>query len=198
MGLSNAIAGGIMMISFVLVMSIIPDILNDSATLSQAASARADIENSSARTSVEVQSMTQVSSDKIQIVSINDGMTKLSQYEDFSALITYDANRTSTGVPIDVCLPPLCTFQKVRVTEQLSYAGKGSAAELTMDAGTWVVYSFDSSLDQHVDPQIVNPGEEFTLRLRTAERIWTDGTDTLIYCTLATDSGVVISKEAVF
>lgn len=174
MGISNAVSGGIMLISFVYVMVMIPGLFEQNVTVNSAMSERAALDDTISRTKLTITDLGKVGDDIVEATLSNDGTTKLWKYEKFTAIITYDAN--VTGV-------------RSRITEYPSYGGITASGP----AGTWVMYSFDPDLDS-IDPQMVNPGETFKIRLRNQHDF---ADNSVVLLTLSTDNGIIASRSEV-
>ena len=107
MGLSVAIAGGIVLTVMIFVMMSIPGILDPIFSMEDASSKISKIENAILKTDVEISSLTaQSGDDMLSFEILNTGDEKLWDFDNFDLIITYDAD--IGGI-------------KTRVTEELSY-----------------------------------------------------------------------------
>jgi archaellum component FlaF (FlaF/FlaG flagellin family) len=174
-GLSSAIAGGIMMtmISIVLLMAI-PTIVSTNVSMNRAYSERAQLETEYLRTSISMSSLQASPADDIVTITIaNDGSSKLWNYQKFSLFITYDAQ--------------VAPLQEERRTEVLVYQG----ITQDVDAGRWGI---DAFVSDGVDPQIVNPDESFTIVCRLGYNTTAIGD---LSAVISTDNGMTTTKSVV-
>jgi len=177
-GISNALAGGIMLIAMVYVILGIPGLLEGNAAMSGALVQRSSADDETLKTSIDITALSLVAGNTVINVDLaNDGTTKQWEYSKFTVIATYDANVTGS---------------RVRTTEQLSYGGISSSPA----AGQWVMYSFDPSTDSYVDPQVVNPGEQFVIRIRPQNAIYE--TNPSVHVAVSTPNGVVASMGGTF
>jgi archaellum component FlaF (FlaF/FlaG flagellin family) len=175
MGISNAVSGGIMMITMVYVMLTIPGMLDRDAAMSNAIAQRARSDDAELKTGISITSISLVpGGSAISVELANDGSTKLWEYSKFTVIAAYDANVTGN---------------RARTTEELEYGGISATPA---QAGQWVISSFDSSMDSYVDPQVVNPGEQFTIKLKPQNPIYASSPSA--YITVSTQNGVTASK----
>ncbi|AIC15224.1 hypothetical protein [Nitrososphaera viennensis] len=174
MGISNAVSGGIIMITMVYVMLAIPGILDRNTALSSAIAQRARSDDAELKTEISITSLSLApGGSTINAELANDGSTKLWEYSKFTVIATYDANVTGN---------------RVKTTEELEYGGISP----TPAAGQWVIYSFDPSIDSYVDPQVVNPGEQFTIKIKPQNPIYTSSP--VVYVAVSTQNGVTAGK----
>ncbi len=174
MGLSIAISGSIVLMTLVnITMTIFVLTSTASISMSQVLSDRSGIENASLNTSARIESVQAVANDAQLLIMLNNtGLTKLWSYDNFDVIVTYDANMTGT---------------KVRVTEQLTYAGITN----TVPPGKWGIMQF---VDDFVDPQIVNHAEKVELKCSLENVIYPNGVLSVI---VSTDAGAVATKSVV-
>ncbi|MEW6604437.1 MAG: hypothetical protein AB1351_07070 [Thermoproteota archaeon] len=176
MGLSAAIAGGIMMtmISIMLLMAI-PAIVNANVSMNHAYSERVQLDTEYLRTSISISSLqASPADDTVTITVTNDGSGKLWNYQKFSLFITYDAQVSPS--------------QEERRTEELVYQG----ITQSVDAGKWGI---DGFVDDGVDPRIVNPDESFTIVCRLGYNITAAAGD--LSAVISTDNGVTATRSVV-
>ncbi len=103
----------------------------------------------------------------------NTGSTKLWNYQKFTVLVQYNGQ-----------VAPLVSQPE---TEQLVYRGLGTSPP----AGAWSIGQF---INDHVDPQIVNPGESAVLYCHLSTPLYTSGNVTVV---VATDSGAQTTGSGV-
>lgn len=175
MGLSAAIAGGIMMtmISIVLLMAI-PTMVNANVSTNRAYSERAQLDTEYLRTSISISSLqASPAVDTVTITVVNDGSNKLWNYDKFSLFITYDAQ--------------VAPLQEQRLTEELVYQG----ITHSVDAGRWGI---DEFVDDGVDPRIVNPDESFIIICKLGYNTTATGD---LSAVISTDNGVTVTRSVV-
>lgn len=167
-----------MLIAMVYVVLGIPGLLDGNAAMSDALTQRSEADSEILKTSIDITALSLVSgSTVINVDMTDDGNTKLWEYGKFTVIATYDANMTGT---------------RVKTTEQLSYGGISANPA----SGQWVMYSFDPYTDSYVDPQVVNPGEQFTIRIKPQNPIFSAGPS--VHVAVSTPNGVVASRGGTF
>lgn len=167
-----------MLIAMVYVILGVPGLLDGNAAMSGALVQRYSADDEMLKTSIDITVLSLVSGNTVISADlVNDGTTKQWEYSKFTVIVTYDANITDN---------------RVRTTEQLSYGGISSSPT----AGEWVMYSFDPSTDSYVDPQLVNPGEQFTIRIKPQNPIYQSSPS--VHVAVSTPNGVVASMGDVF
>jgi flagellar protein FlaF len=171
MGISNAVAGGIMTITMVYVIMTLPGLFDRNVSVSNTLLYRSQQDDEAAKTSIGVSSLSLPSATTIGANVTNTGSTKVWDYSRFTVIVTYDANVTNS---------------RVRTTEMLSYGG----ITATPAAGQWSISSFDAG-DQYNDPQIVNPGEQFSIRITPQNAIYPNPA---VVLTISAPNGAVASK----
>jgi archaellum component FlaF (FlaF/FlaG flagellin family) len=175
LGLSAAIAGGIIMVMIVAVLLMaIPAVLNANVSMNRAYSERAQLDTEYLRTSIKISSLQALPANDTVIITINNGgSNKLWNYAKFSVFITYDGQLT----PV----------QSQRMTEKLTYQG------ITQDvsAGRWGITGFT---DDGIDPQIMNPDESITILCRIGYNTTSTGD---LSAVISTDNGVTATKSVV-
>lgn len=178
MGISNAVSGGIIMITMVYVMLTIPGMLDRNTAMSNAIAQRARSDDSELKTEISITSLSLApGGSTINVELANGGSTKLWEYSKFTVIATYDANFTGS---------------RVKTTEEMEYGGIAA----TPAAGQWVIYSFDPSIDSYVDPQVVNPGEQFTIKIHPHNPVY--ASSPAVYVAISTQNGVTASRGGVF
>jgi hypothetical protein len=174
-GLSAAIAGGIMMtmISIVLLMAI-PTIVDANVSMNRAYSERTQLDTEYLKTSISTSSLqASPADDTVTITVANDGSSKLWNYEKFSLFIAYDAQ--------------VAPLQGERLTEELVYQG----ITQSVDAGEWGIDGFVNDI---IDPRIVNPDESFTIICKLGYNTTTSGD---LSAVISTDNGVTATRSVV-
>lgn len=165
MGVSNIASGGIILVALVVVLMTIPNLLDDSILLQDAATQITDIEDSIAKTEINVNTIVAptTNSDEISFSIDNTGEEKLWNFEKFSVIITYDPASGKT-------------------TETLSFDGDCGAGQPTQ--GTWCNDGITTDL---LDPDILNPGESMDVRATVSDNFATG----VAIVAVSTDNGVL-------
>jgi archaellum component FlaF (FlaF/FlaG flagellin family) len=173
MGISNAVSGGIMMITMVYVMLTLPGMLDRNAAMSNAVAQRARSDDVEIKTEIAITSLSLApGGSTINVEIANKGSTKLWEYPKFTVIATYDANVTGS---------------RVKATEEMQYGGISA----TPAAGQWVISSFDP-MDSYVDPQVVDPGEQFTISIKPQNPVYASSPEA--YVAVSTQNGMTASK----
>jgi archaellum component FlaF (FlaF/FlaG flagellin family) len=164
MGLSVAIAGGIVMVTIMMVFLSIPNVVNTIFSIGEVTSKSSQVNDLVSKTKISVQEMyTQTGSPRVNFTLNNEGSTTLWDFDNFNVLIEY------TGAISG------------KKTEQLSYNGECLGA--VPPAGQWCIQSI---LNDVADPKLLNSDERAS--------IWTNLNENLVSAiaivTVATDNGV--------
>lgn len=168
MGLSVAIAGGIIMFALVYMLLMLPGVVDQTTSVTKASSEIADIENSILKTNIAMSSLTATaSSTTIDFTITNSGTEKLWNYEKFSLIITYPISGSTNK------------------TESFTYQ---SGVCGTPSAGKWCVTSISSDA---IDPKILNTDEILNGRATSSTTLAAGGT---AYATISTDKGITATR----
>jgi archaellum component FlaF (FlaF/FlaG flagellin family) len=167
MGLSVAIAGGIVMFSLVYILLMLPGVVDQTTSITKASSTISEVENSILKTNIEMSAFSATSgSTTMDFTITNSGTEKLWDYAKFNLIITYPiAGNTNK-------------------TESFTYQ---SGACGTPAAGKWCVVSISSD---NFDPNILNTNEALNGRATSSTSL---GAGTA-YATLSTDMGVTATR----
>ncbi len=166
MGLSIAIAGGIMMFTFVYVMMTLPGIVDKTISITDASSDISKIEDSITKTTMDVNSISaSVGSQAITFSIDNSGTEKLWNYQKFNVIITYKGTST-------------------KQTESLAYYGSCSGSP---PSGYWCL---DSISDDNLEPKILNTGETLNVKSTVSQNAQTGP----IIVIVSADNGVTASR----
>lgn len=167
MGLSVAIAGGIVMFSLVYILLMLPGVVDQTTSITKASSSISDVENSILKTNIAMSAFSgTAASDTMDFTITSSGTEKLWNYEKFSLIVTYPIAGSTNK------------------TESFTYQ---SGACATPAAGKWCVVSMSSD---NFDPNILNTNEALNGRLTSTIDLNT-GT---VYATISTDIGVTASR----
>ena len=175
MGISNALAGGIIMMALVYVLLSVPGLVDRHFAVSNALLQRSQADDLAQKTSITISSLSLVSGNTISANVSNTGNTKLWEYSKFTVIATYDANVSGS---------------RVKTTEHLTYGG----ITTTPGAGQWVLHSFDPAIDSYVDPRVVNPGEQFVIRFKPHGTIHSSPS---VLVAMSTENGALTSRGGV-
>ena len=167
MGLSVAIAGGIVMFALVYILLMLPGVVDQTGSVTKASSEISDVENSVLKTNIGMSALSASSgSSTIDLTITSSGTEKLWNYEKFSLIVTYPiAGNTNK-------------------TESFTYQSGACASPA---AGKWCIVSITSDT---VDPNILNTNEALNARMTSSQTLST-GT---VYATLSTDRGVTVAR----
>ena len=175
MGISNALAGGIIMMGLVYVLLSVPGLVDRHFAVSSALLQRTQADDLAQETSITISSLSLASADTVSVTISNTGNTKLWEYSEFTVIATYDADVSGS---------------RVKTTEQLAYGGISASP----GAGQWVLHSFDPAIDSYVDPRVVNPGEQFVIRFKPQGTIHSSPS---VLVAMSTENGAVTSRGGV-
>lgn len=168
MGLSVAIAGGIIMFALVYILLMLPGVVDQTTSVTKASSEIVDIENSILKTNIAMSSLTATAANTtISFTITNSGTEKLWNYEKFSLIITYPISGSTNK------------------TESFTYQ---SGACGTPSAGKWCVTSISSDA---IDPKILNTDEILNGRATSSTTPAAGGT---AYATISTDKGITATR----
>ena len=163
MGLSVAIAGGIVMVTIMLIMLSIPTVVDTIFSIGEISSQSSKINDLVSKTNINIPELyTSAASPRVNFTLTNEGSTTLWNFNKFNVLVEY------TGAVSG------------KKTEQLTYAGSC----VGLAAGQWCVQSI---LNDIADPNLLNSGEKANIRTRLNENL----ANTLAIVTVATDNGVI-------
>jgi hypothetical protein len=167
MGLSVAIAGGIVMFSLVYILLMLPGVVDQTTAVSKASSTISEVENSILKTNIVMSAFSATSGSTTMDFSItSSGTEKLWNYEKFNLIITYPiAGNTNK-------------------TQSFTYQ---SGACGTPAAGKWCITSISGD---SFDPNILNTNEVLNGRATSSTTL---GVGTA-YATISTDTGVTASR----
>lgn len=172
MGLSIAIAGGIMAFALMYVITSFGIVSDNSMKVSYASSSRLNIDDSSSKTNINVVSIDGASSNIVNFTITNNGNTKLWNYDKFTVIVTYDANISGS---------------KITKTDQLTYE-----KTCTSTQRKWCNLQFINDLQ---DPGILNSGESLQIKSKLLNSVYS--TNKLVRVVIATDNGVISSKSVI-
>lgn len=169
MGLSVAIAGGIVMFVMVYVMLVIPNMVDQTISISRASSDISEIESSALRTSILVSSLTVTDAENgyVQLAIENTGTEKIWDFEKFDLIITYQIDSAPWNN-----------------TESMTYSGGCSPDPASKN---WCKQSIT---DDIIDPNILNNGETLVARAKVSQAIDSG----LVISTVSTSNGIVADR----
>jgi len=167
MGLSVAIAGGIVMFSLVYILLMLPGVVDQTTSVTKASSTISDVENSILKTNISMSAFSATSgSTTMNFTITNSGTEKLWEYSKFNLIITYPiAGNTNK-------------------TESFTYQ---SGACGIPAAGKWCIVSITGD---NFDPNILNTDEALNGRATSSTSLDV-GT---AYATISTGNGVTASR----
>ena len=150
MGLSVAIAGGIVMFSMIYVMLMLPNMIDQTVSINKASSDILEIENAIIKTDISMSSLTvtDTTNGYVQFNVQNSGAEKLWNFTNFDLIVTYPISASPWNK-----------------TESLLYSEGCNPEPAT---GTWCMQSISSD---NIDPNILNNGETMTARGKVTQTV---------------------------
>ncbi len=110
MGLSIVVAGGIVMIAIMSMLFVVPSVIESMVEIDDIASQVLMLNDEISKTSIDMQSLT-VIDDIVKFGLLDDDIEKLWNYDDFTLIVTYDADISGT---------------KTMITEEFTYNSTAS------------------------------------------------------------------------
>ena len=167
MGLSVAIAGGIVLFALMYILLMLPGVVDQTSSITKASSEISEIENSILKTNISMSTLSATSgSSTIDFTISSSGTEKLWNYEKFNLIVTYPI----TG--------------NTNKTESFAYQSGACASPA---AGKWCIVSITSDT---IDPNILNTNEALNARMTSSQTL---NTGTVIV-TISTDRGVTATR----
>lgn len=172
MGLSVAIAGGIVMVTIMLVMLAIPNMVSTIFSIGEVNSISSKVDDSVSKTNINVDAIiTKVGSPRVNFTLTNTGSTTLWDYNHFNVLAEY------TGAVSG------------KRTESLSLWSANPNAEclgVVPPAGQWCIQSI---LNDVANPKLLNSNEKASIWTRLNENL----ANSVAIVTAGTDNGVTFT-----
>jgi len=164
MGLSVAIAGGIVMVTIMLLFLSIPNLVNTIFSIGEVTSLNSKNDDSMSKTKISVSEVsTMVGSAQVNFTLSNEGSVTLWDYTNFNVLIEYTGAITG------------------KITQPLSFSGQCPAA--LPPVGNWCIEYISNDI---ADPKLLNSGEKARIRTTLTENLAVSN----IIIGVATDNGV--------
>lgn len=172
MGLSVAIAGGIVMITITLVMLTIPNVVSNIFSIGEVSSQSSKINDSVSKTTIKVNEIiTKVGSPRVNFTLTNIGSTTLWDYNNFNVLTEY------TGAVSGKRTEPLSLW---------SANPNGRCLGVVPPAGQWCIQSISNDV---ANPNLINSNEKATIWTRLVENL----ANSVAVVTAGTDNGVIFT-----
>ena len=169
MGLSVAIAGGIVMVTIMLVMLSIPTVVNTIFSIGEVSSTNSKANDLVSKTDISIKEMyTKTGSPRVNFTLNNVGSTTLWDFNHFNVLVEY------TGAISG------------KKTQPLSYFGNCNGA--APPVGRWCIQSISNDV---VDPKLLNFGEIANIRTSLNENL----ASLTAIVAVATDNGVTFKTN---
>ena len=169
MGLSVAIAGGIVMVTIMFIFLSIPNLVNTIFSVGEVTSQNSKVNDLVSKTEINVKEMyTKIGSPRLNFTLNNDGSTTLWDFNNFNVLIEY------TGAISG------------KKTQQLSYFGECLGA--APPVGQWCIQSISNDV---ADPKLLNFGETANIRTSLNENL----ASLTAIVAVATDNGVTFKTS---
>lgn len=149
MGLSIAVAGAIILISMVLVLYVFSGTAMSVFSLGEVSTEVSEYNDSISKSEISLHHVsTLVGSPNINLTLRNDGQVKTWRFPMYDVLVTYDGAISG------------------KLTEELSYSGDCLGG--VPASGNWCIQSISRDV---LDPGILNPTEEASIRMRVNENL---------------------------
>jgi len=172
MGLSVAIAGGIVMVTIMLVMLSIPNMVSTIFSIGEVNSISSKVDDSVSKTNINVDAIiTKVGSPRVNFTLNNPGSTTLWDYNHFNVLTEY------TGA---------ISGKRTETLSLWSANPNGQCLGVVPPAGQWCIQSI---LNDVVNPNLINSNEEASIWTRLNENL----ANSVAIVTVGTDNGVTFS-----
>ena len=172
MGLSVAIAGGIVMVTIMVVMLSIPNMVSTIFSIGEVNSISSKVDDSVSKTDIIVDSiLTKVGSPRVNFTLNNQGSTTLWDFNKFNVLVEY------TGAISG------------KRTEQLSLwpaNPNGECLGAIPPTGQWCIQSISGDV---ANPKLLNSNEKASIRTRLNENL----ANSVAIVTAGTDNGVIFT-----
>ena len=178
MGLSIAIAGGIVCATLIGVVSILFSVTDQVYEVNSARSQNFDLENILIHTNVATSNLVATqNNNKVSLSLENTGLEKLWNYDNFNFIVTYTA---------DIGGSPKLVSEQVTYNSAQSFGNQGCST-VPSSSSRWVIDSITNDL---MDPRILNSHEIGSICIRLSNNIYSSSTVTV---NLSTDSGKTTS-----
>ena len=172
MGLSVAIAGGIVMVTIMLVMLSIPNMVNTIFSIGEVTSQSSKVDDSVTKTNINVDAIiTKVGSPRVNFTLTNQGSTTLWDYNKFNVLVEY------TGAVSGQRTEPLSLW---------TANPNGKCLGVVPPTGQWCIQSI---LNDVANPELINSDEEASIWTRLNENL----ANSVAIVTVGTDNGVTFT-----
>ena len=178
MGLSIAIAGGIVCATLVGVVSILFSVTDQIYEINSARSQNFDLENTLIHSDVAISNLVATqNNNKVSFSLENTGLEKFWNYDKFNFIVTYTA---------DIGGSPTLISEQVTYNSAQSFGNQGCST-VPSSSSRWVIDSITNDL---MDPRILNSNEIGSICIRLSNNIYSTSTVTV---NLSTDSGKTTS-----
>jgi len=172
MGLSVAIAGGIVMVTIMLVMLAIPNMVSTIFSIGEVNSISSKVDDSVSKTNINVDAIiTKVGSPRVNFTLTNTGSTTLWDYNNFNVLAEY------TGAVSGKRTEPLSLW---------SANPNGQCLGVVPPAGQWCIQSI---LNDVASPKLINSNEQASIWTTLNENL----ANSVAVVTVGTDNGVTFT-----
>lgn len=180
MGFGIAIGGGILSLTVVTVMLMIPSAMESITDISESKSELIHHQQNLGETSIQIDDVIAAEkNDEFVFLLENTGTSKLWNFENFDILVTYDATINGTTTKLTESLVyNLVEPKKINCDGTVQGLAKGR-------------WAFGTYTNDHVDPGIINPNEEVQISGRLNHKFASGGAGNLA---LVTDTGYFLNK----
>lgn len=178
MAISNAAAGGIMLVTMIVMVMMTPNLLDKVLSLQETSSDITSVESGIFDTKMQISSLSgSHGGNVINFTLTNTGEQKLWDFGNFDLFVTYEADVLGTRT---------MTVERLSYNATGSFLNHDSADEL--QAGYWVVNGITSD---NVEKRILNTDEEGFVLAKLPNPVYTNGK---IMVVVSTESGVLASS----
>jgi len=178
LAISNAAAGGIMLVTMIVIVMMTPNILDKMLALQESSSDISAIENEIFDTQVEISSLSGSPGGKvINFTLSNVGEQKLWKFDKFDLFVTYEANIAGTKT---------MTIEHLVYNATASFLEKTSAQEL--QSGYWTV---NSITDDQIETRILNQDEDSSILAKLNNPVYPTGK---VMVVVSTERGILSSS----
>jgi hypothetical protein len=181
MGLGVAIGGGILSLTVLTVMLVIPAVMESITNVSESKSELVQYQQNLGDTNLQIDNIIAAeNNDEFVFLLTNIGTTKLWDFENFDMFVTYDG--IVNGITTQLTEP--LTYKTMQKPVQVNCDGTVQG----LSKGDW---AFGTSTNDNLDPGILNPQESVQVSGRLDNKFAVNGSGTLSF---TTDTGYFLSK----
>jgi len=179
LGLSNASAGGIMLITMIVIVMMTPNLLDKMLILQDSSSDISSVENEVFNTETQISSLSgSPGGNVINFTLSNIGEQKLWNFDKFDLFVTYEADISGTST---------MTVEHLVYNTTGSFLNKATAQEL--QSGYWTV---NSITDDETEKRVLNQDEASSILAKLSNPVYPNGK---IMVVVSTERGILSSSS---